>query len=88
MSGRDCIVTRVESALERARYRGEKVRALCLSEADRKAWNKARSKEWGSEVVSLSYCDIPIRHGERSAVYTDVGVAIYVPKRLSAKVAA
>lgn len=88
MSDRRDIVARIDSALERARLRGDAVRAICLSDEDWAAWNAVRSAEWGSEVVSLSFRDHPIRQEKHSAVWTKVGVGITIPKRLSAKVVA
>ena len=91
------IEERIGAALEKMRLRKMKPRAVYLSPADFKAFKKARTRIWKSEVVPLAVMEVPIISesliGEmvpvrptgkpRSTVYSTNGVEVAVPVRLS-----
>ena len=88
MTDRGAIIERIEAALEKARVRELEIRAVYLSEADWRDYDRARSRRYGSRVSCHSHRGIPIRPGKASVIYSSHGVGIAVPKRLSHRVAA
>lgn len=94
------IVARLDFAIERAAFRCMAIRAIYLDDEDQRALNDFASEAWGSRVVQLQhggfpvvsgdamYRDVSIRPGKRSVLYSKHGVALVVPKVLSARVAA
>lgn len=96
------IISRIESALEKARWRKLELRGLYLDHEDYADFAYAVTLKYQQETGSqallwpLSYENIlilgakvlPVKEATRSAIYATSGEAIYVPKQLSAKVAA
>lgn len=85
---RDCIISRLDAALEKARWQGVGVKAIYLDQDDANAFDAAVSAAFAMKLHCLAYKDHHIRYGERSRVFTDSGSEIAVPKMLSAKVRA
>ena len=81
------ITDRIDAALEKARWQGRTPTAIYLAEPDRKAFDAHQSRAFGMKLFCLSWRDIEIRYGERSAVYLQGGDRISIPARLSARVA-
>lgn len=103
MTGAATIISRIESALERARWRKLELRGLYLDHEDYADFAYAETIRWQQETGStallwpLSYENILIIGGKalpvkesprRSAIYGQHGEEIVVPKQLSEKVAA
>lgn len=102
MTGSDTIIPRIESALEKARWRKLELRGLYLDHEDYADFAYAKTLSWQQETGGtallwpLSYENVliigakllPVKGATRSAIYATSGEAIYVPKRLSEKVAA
>lgn len=89
MNDRDDIRDRIDVALERMRAQRVEVRAIYLTEADRKALGREIKREWGlkSIVHPCAYRDHIVRSGKRSVVYSKQGVEFTIPQRLSHRVA-
>lgn len=104
MSGRrDCIVDRIDAALEKMAARGWAVRAIYLDDEDRAALDAWATKEWrkggsearahplsfrdhlivGAALAIEHFRDHELRTGKRSAVYSDRGCQLAVPRQLS-----
>lgn len=85
MTGRDDIRDRIDVALEKMRAQGVEVRAIYLTEADRKALGRAIKAEWGfnGTVHPCGYRDHIVRDGKHSLIYSKQGVGFTIPKRLS-----
>jgi hypothetical protein len=94
------ICDRIDSALEKARWRKLELRGLYLDSADYAALAKQRTAEHRAafggraKIWPLSYESVlligrpllPVKAGQSSAVYATSGEAIAIPKRLSSRV--
>lgn len=76
------IITRIEAALEKARWRALEIRAIYLTKEDHDDLDAASSWE-GFKVSVLTYKDHQIRRGERSCVYFVGGDKVVIGKRVS-----
>lgn len=82
------IIRRLDAALANMAVRKMEVRAIYLTDADRKLFNRHMTRCWregtGSKarVRAFSYRDIEIRPGKQSKVYSVHGVALAVPRRV------
>jgi hypothetical protein len=85
---RDCIISRIDCALEKMRAREMGVRSINLTPEDWDDLNAALSAEYGSTLYTFRYAGHEIRSGNRSVIYSNHGVSVNVPKRLSRRVAA
>jgi hypothetical protein len=81
------IADRIDAALEKARWQGAEVSSIYLTESDAREYDRHQSRKFRMKLVCLSYRDIEIRFGERSAVYLKGGDRISVAPRLSRRVA-
>lgn len=81
------IRARIDAALEKMRAREENVRAIYLCSLDRKALDRAQSKEFGLKLHVCGYRDHIVRGGSKSVIYSIHGVGTAVPKMLSHRVA-
>jgi hypothetical protein len=93
------VTDRIDSALEKARWRKLELRGIYLDSADYAALAKQRTAEHRAafggraKVWPLSYESVlligrsllPVKAGKSSAVYATSGESIAVPKHLSAK---
>jgi hypothetical protein len=93
----DSIITRIESALEKARWRKLELRGLYLDHDDYADFAYAETLRYQQETGStamlwpIAYENIlilggkalPVKEAGQSAVYATSGEAIAVPKRLS-----
>lgn len=80
------IIARLDVALQKMSFRQMEVRAIYLTEADQKLFNRAMSKRHGMKLSCLAYQDHQIRRGEKSIIYSTHGVGVAVPKRISSRV--
>lgn len=94
------IYRRIDSALEKARWRKLELRGIYLDFADYHAFAKAETDHYqkaaGSKALiwPLSYENVlilgkkalPVKEAGKSAVYATSGEAIAIPKRLSPRV--
>ncbi len=77
---------RIDAALEKMTIRQENVRAIYLCPLDRKALDRAQSKEFGLKLHVCGYRDHIVRGGAKSVIYSTHGVGTAVPKKLSHRV--
>lgn len=81
------ICDRIDAALEKVVFRGMQVRAIYLTEEDHEKLDQELNLHFGTRSAFLAYREHQIRRGETSRIYSTHGVAVAIPKRLSAKVA-
>lgn len=95
----ESIYQHIDTALEKARWRNLKIRGIYLDETDYFTFAKAETARWrkatGSRarVYPMAYDNVLIIGGKAivhpaksSAVYTESGEAIAIPKRLSPRI--
>lgn len=80
---RDDIRDRIDSALEKMRAQGVEVRAIYLTEIDRKALGKAIKRDWGFKgtVHPCAYRDHFVKSGKHSIIYSTHGVQFTISHR-------
>jgi hypothetical protein len=83
------IVRRLDAGLAKAEALGAGIRAIYLTEADWELLRRWSTRVWrrqlGSKAVfhPLAFRNHPVRSGKRTIIYTDHGVGIHVPTRLT-----
>lgn len=84
------IVDRLDTALERARWRYPESPPKCiyLTEDDWREFDVAMSLAWGSKMHCFQYRDLDIRSGKTSRIVTTCGALVAVPMRLSPRTGA
>lgn len=82
----DCILDRIDAALEKVRARQMEVRAIYLTRKDHDTFDKAMRKRLKIRGSFLSYGDHQIRRGEHSIIYSTHGVGVKIPTNLSPRV--
>ena len=91
---RHCIFNRIDAALEKVRARQMEVRAIYLDPEDDAAFIETNTKYWRKALDSRAtfyatdYAGHHLRQGTRSQIFSTDGVAVAIPKKLSARVAA